>query len=92
MLRDRVVPMIKASRFLPASSANEPNPSEQRRITPEILAEEEMKEKQQRRLVFGRPGQMSVKVMRGVNLPLISGPVHRFVELEFLGTYTIPCY
>lgn len=33
----------------------------------------------------GRPGQISVRVKRAAGLPLVSGPVHRFVELEYSG-------
>ena len=33
----------------------------------------------------GRPGQISVKVRKAVALPLVSGPVHRFVEVEYSG-------
>jgi hypothetical protein len=33
----------------------------------------------------GRPGQISVRVRRAAALPLVSGPVHRFVELEYSG-------
>ena len=31
--------------------------------------------------VTGRPGQVFVKIKKAVNLPLVSGQVHRFVEL-----------
>ena len=33
----------------------------------------------------GRPGQISVRVKKAVALPLVSGPVHRFVEVEYSG-------
>lgn len=33
----------------------------------------------------GRPGQVSVKVKKASNLPMLSGPVHRFVEVEYSG-------
>ena len=37
----------------------------------------------------GRPGQLCAKVRKASNLPLISGPAHRFVELDYSGTYNI---
>ena len=33
----------------------------------------------------GRPGQISVRVRKAVSLPLVSGPAHRFVEVEYSG-------
>ena len=39
----------------------------------------------------GRPGQISVKVRKAVALPLVSGPVHRFVEVEYSGERSGRC-
>ena len=36
--------------------------------------------------LMGRPGQLSVKIRQVSSLPLASGPVHRFAELEYSGT------
>ena len=80
--------MIKASRFL---SANEPDMTGGKK-TPEPPAPEKRGEVEERKpptSPTGRPGQVFVKIKKAANLPLVSGPVHRFVEIEYSGRCTL---
>lgn len=70
--------MIKASRFLSSSE----DVTKKSGAAAENAAQEDV---QKSNNVTGRPGQVFVKVKKAVNLPTVSGQVHRFVELEYSG-------
>ena len=83
--------MTIASRFLSANSEDAAmetsskkkteDKEKERRNPPVTVSEPDLQQFHPN----GRPGQISVKVRKAVALPLVSGPVHRFVEVEYSG-------
>lgn len=80
--------MTLASRFLSANSedavVDSRKRAEDKRSSPAVaVVEPDLPQLHP----SGRPGQVSVKVRKTVALPVVSGPVHRFVEIEYCGEY-----